>query len=54
MKLSKGAKNRIDLMTSTEKKAIAKAAKSLAECECITMDRAKSILRWCNRRNGGY
>ena len=54
MKLSKGAKSRIDLMTAGEKKTIAKAARLLAETECITMDRARAILRWCNRRNGGY
>lgn len=54
MKLSKGAKSRIDLMSAAEKKSIAKAARLLAETECITMDRARAILRWCNRRNGGY
>jgi hypothetical protein len=54
MKLSKGSKARIDLMTSAEKKTLAKAARLLAETECITMDRARAILRWCNRRNGGY
>jgi len=54
MKLSKGCKSRIDLMTQTEKKSLAKAARLLAESECITMQRAKGIIRWCNRSNGGF
>jgi hypothetical protein len=45
MKLSKGAKSRIKMMTATEKKSIAKAARTLAECECITMKRAEAIIR---------
>ena len=54
MKLSKGAKNRIDLMNQSEKKQLAKAARLLAETETITMQRAKAIIKWCNRTNGGY
>jgi len=54
MKLSKGAKNRIDLMTNAEKKALAKSAKLLAESECLTMQRAKAIIKWCNRSSGGF
>ena len=54
MKLSKGAKARIKMMSAAEKKKLASAARLLAETECITMDRARAILRWCNRRNGGY
>jgi len=54
MKLSKGCKNRIDLMTQTEKKSLAKAARLLAESECVTMKRAKAIIKWCNRSSGGF
>jgi len=52
MKLSKGCKARIKLMTNAERKSLAKCARQLAEAECITMDRAQSIIRWCNK--GGY
>ena len=54
MKLSKGCKNRIDLMTQAEKKALAKAARMLAECECITMQRAKAVIKWSSRSSGGF
>lgn len=54
MKLSKDCKNRIDLMTQAEKKALAKSAKMLAECGAITMKRAKAVIKWCNRTNGGF
>jgi hypothetical protein len=49
MKLSKGAKSRIKMMTAAEKKSIAKAARVLAECECITMKRAEAIIRWSKK-----
>ena len=52
MKLSKGAKARIKMMTAAEKKQLSKSARVLAESECITMKRAASIIRWCNK--GGY
>jgi len=49
MKLSKGAKSRIRLMTAAERKALAKAARNLAESECITMKRAEAIIRWTSK-----
>jgi len=52
MKLSKGAKSRIKMMTATERKSLAKAARVLAESECITMKRAEAVIRWCSK--GGY
>ena len=52
MKLSKGAKQRIKMMTAAEKKALAKCARTLAESECITMERAAAIIKWCKK--GGY
>ena len=52
MKLSKGAKARIQLMTNAERKSLVKAARLLAETEVITMDRCKALIRWCSK--GGY
>jgi hypothetical protein len=52
MKLSKGAKSRIKLMTNAERKQLVKAARLLAESEVITMKRAEVLIRWCNK--GGY
>lgn len=52
MKMSKGAKARIKLMSAAEKKQLAKAARLLAETECITMKRAHSIIRWSHK--AGY
>ena len=52
MKLSKGAKSRIKMMTAAERKALVKAARALAEAEVITMKRAETLIRWCNK--GGY
>lgn len=52
MKLSKGAKSRIKMMTATERKSLAKAARLLAESEAISMKRGEAIIRWCNK--GGY
>jgi hypothetical protein len=52
MKLSKRAKARIKMMTIAEKKTVTKAARTLAECEAISMKRADVIIRWCNK--GGY
>lgn len=54
MKLSKGCKNRIDLMTQAEKKALSKCAKTMAECEAISMQRAKAIIKWASRSSGGF
>jgi endonuclease V-like protein UPF0215 family len=45
MKLSKGAKARLKMMNNAEKKAVVKAAKLLAESECISMKRAHAIVR---------
>jgi len=52
MKLSKNAKARIKLMTKAERASLAKAAKLLAESECITMKRASEVLKWCHK--GGW
>jgi len=52
MKLSKGAKSRIKLMTNAERKSLVKAARLLAESEVITMKRAETLIKWCSR--GGY
>ena len=46
MKLSKGSKQRIKMMTAAERKSLAKCARTLAEAECITMKRADAIIRW--------
>lgn len=52
MKLSKGAKARIKLMTNAERKSLCKSARLLAESEVITMKRAETVIRWCAK--GGY
>lgn len=52
MKLSRGAKSRIKMMTAAEKKTLAKCARTLAESECISMKRAEAIIRWTHK--GGY
>jgi len=52
MKLSKGAKSRIKMMTNAERKSLVKAARLLAESEVITMQRAEAVIRWCAK--GGY
>jgi hypothetical protein len=55
MKLSKGAKARIQRMSQAERKAIVKAAQMLADCEVITAERAKTIARVCFRMQArGY
>jgi uncharacterized ubiquitin-like protein YukD len=59
MKLSKGAKSRIKMMTAAEKKSLVKAARLLAESEVITMKRAETVIRWVNKTRslsgtGGY
>lgn len=52
MKISRSAKSRIKMMTAAERKSLGKAARTLAEAECITMKRAEAIIRWTNK--GGY
>jgi hypothetical protein len=52
MKLSKGAKSRIKLMSAAERKQVAKAARVLAESECVSMKRAEAIIRWTQK--GGF
>ena len=52
MKLSRGAKQRIKMLTAAERKSLAKCARVLAECECITMKRADAVIRWSQK--GGY
>jgi hypothetical protein len=52
MKLSRGAKARVKLMTNAERKSLCKAARLLAESEVITMNRAVAVIKWCER--GGY
>ena len=46
MKLSKGAKSRIKMMTNAERKSLVKAARLLAESEVITMKRAETLIRF--------
>ena len=46
MKLSKSAKQRLKMLTAAERKSVAKCARTLAECECISMKRADAIIRW--------
>jgi len=45
VKLGKGAKQRIKRMTVSERKAVAKAAMLLADCEAITPQRYEAIIR---------
>ena len=52
MKLSKGAKARIKMMTAADRKKLSAAARFMAESEVITMSRGAAIIRWCNK--GGY
>jgi hypothetical protein len=52
MKLSKGAKLRIKFMNNAERKALCKATRLMAETEVISMQRADTIIKWCER--GGY
>jgi hypothetical protein len=49
MKLSKGAKARIKMMSAADRKKVAAAARLLADAECITMDRGRAIIRWTNK-----
>jgi hypothetical protein len=52
LKLSRGSKSRIKMMTAAERKSLCKAARLLAEAEVITMKRAETLIRWCSK--GGY
>jgi len=52
MKLSKGAKARIKMMSAADRKKLCAAARVLAESETVSMQRAASIIRWCQK--GGY
>ena len=52
MKLSRGCKQRIKMLTQAERKSLCKSARTLAEVECITMKRADAVIRWCQK--GGY
>jgi hypothetical protein len=45
MKLSKSAKARIKRMSSADRKALIKASNLLADCDCITAERAVAIAR---------
>jgi len=54
MKLSKNAKMRIKRMSATEMKAVAKATKLLADTECITPQRAQTIMRTLKQCQSGY
>jgi len=52
MKLSRGAKQRIKMLTAAERKTLCKSARMMAETETITMKRADAVIRWCQK--GGY
>lgn len=54
MKLSKGAKSRLDLMTSADRKKVCSATRLLAESEVVSMQRAKAVIKWCNRTRSGF
>mgnify|MGYP005813293015 CR=1 FL=1 len=54
MKLSKGAKSRLDLMSAAERKKICSSTRMLAEAEVISMQRAKAVIKWCNRSRSGF
>ncbi len=45
MKLGRAAKQRIKRMSVSERKAVAKAAALLADCEAITPQRYEAIIR---------
>lgn len=49
MKISKGAKARLKLMSASDRKAVEKAARVLAEAECISSKRAFAIIRWSKK-----
>jgi len=52
MKLSKGAKARIKMMSAADRKKVCSASRLLAESEAISMQRAGAIIRWCQK--GGF
>lgn len=51
MKLSKGAKARIKRMSASERKAVLKSARDLADAEVISMQKYMAVHRACK---GGY
>jgi hypothetical protein len=54
VKLSKTAKYRIKRMNAAEMKKVASAAKLLADVECITPQRAMTIMRTLKQCSKGY
>ena len=48
--ISKRAKARMKIATASEKKAIAKAAKTLYDAELMGPQRMKAIIRWADKR----
>lgn len=50
MAISKRAKARLKIMTSTERAQVKKATKTLFDSELIGPKRMQEILRWANKR----
>jgi len=50
--LSKSAKARMKRMNMAELKALEKAARMLADAECITSSKYAAIYRWCGAYQG--
>ncbi len=50
MAISKRAKARFKLMSSSEKAQVKKAAKTLFDCELMGAKRAREITRWAVKR----
>ena len=49
MKISKAAKARLRLMSASDRKAVEKAARVLADAECVSYARANAIIRWVKK-----
>jgi len=50
MAISKRAKARFSIMSSSEKAQVKKAAKTLFDCELMGAKRMREIVRWSQKR----
>lgn len=50
MAISKRAKARLKIMSSSEKNAVKKATKLLFDCELMGVKRMREIVRWAEKR----
>jgi len=50
MAISKRAKARLKLMTSSEKSQVKKATKTLYDAELLGVKRMREIIRWAEKR----